>query len=293
MRLTTITAGAGLTVPHPNKQSASIRVDLRATAELGHDEDWPAAMRELHDAVLAMARQRLEVAVRVEDRAAPEARPDDVKTAAAQLKAVTEAPVEPENIEPGPNEQAAIAAAAVSGEGSESFAYRGRRFSTAKTGPAAALRAAKADLAAASTVEALDTLSEPVEKLANTLDRLGHSAKANEIRTTLRIAYQRLTAGTQDGSTAPETAEDDIPFEVAAEPEPAPLPDPLSGPQPVNGVDRSLRDVLREAMKVLGVARVNDMLEHHGATKLSDLDAEGETAVRAEIEEALAEATLL
>ena len=205
----------------------------------------------------------------------------------------------------------------------EEFTFLDRRFSTKKRGPRAAVDHAVKAIDGCGSVAELDALASKIDALKGILVEVGRPELAGQVREHHAKARDAMAdRDDEDGRAVPDTSitgpdsspseaeagpdgeeaapdssptapdSDDIPFGEADEPAQGRLevgsgevqdrsepPTPRAG----NGAEEPLRDLMRRARAMLGDGRLRDILEHHGAEKLVDLDEAGAAAVRADV----------
>jgi hypothetical protein len=329
MRITTITVGTGLTVPHPGLQYASLRIYLEAEVELSHDDDASVVIARVHGDLMDQAARRLDVMAEAE-RNAPaghwqpqqplqERQPEEVGWGHEMSPFAEDEPTSEESLQPegfhiatdgstrvvtahklGAKHEQPAAATVAGGDvqipepapSLPSHTYRGKEFKPAKTGPAAAMRAALNDLGTCESLDVFEQLRPEAVKLYHWFNSICHPAKADDLDAALVDVEARLVDVAESVSAAQE--EDSILATIKAEQEAqdeahAKLEAPTTPPIRLvqgNGGDqpKSLRQLCREAANVIGQPAVQAILQRNGATMLKDLTPAGEIAVRADIE---------
>lgn len=183
------------------------------------------------------------------------------------------------------------------------FEFGGRAFKTTKRGPKAAVDHAVKLMSECETAESLDSRRDGFAGLARTLREIGRddladdlNGRVSERRDELAGLYEEASVAepVQNRSEISLDGQDDIPFgEPEPDPTPAPFADTTAGGAATthgehsNGAEEPLRDLMRRARPVLGDGRLNSILEHHGATRLTELDEAGAAGVRSDVLAAL------
>lgn len=275
MRTTEIKISTGVTMPHPEVQYASIRVDVGASAEVGHDEDAGKAADDLHDWLLEVVKGRAAVAVEQYGQHPTVSDRTDGPSAAETVKPALEPKTEP--------------AAKPDGDGPtyEKFTFNKRQFSTQRRGPKAAFDEAVRLLESMGSADELKSYHKQFEGLQGIYAEIGRADFETMLEDLVEKKMEELTAS-EDGDGKPVPADGDAAALETGNGAAAPASQEAPAAKETSEPEMPIRQLAKKVMDEVGIPKVTEMIKQLGGEKIGDLDETATATLRQQLNAELA-----